>query len=430
MISSLVPALISAFKARRELALENVALRQQLAVIRRSVKRPRLSKVDRGFWVLLRRIWTDWESVLVIVKPETVIRWHRCGFRRYWTWKSRRRRPGRPGVAPEIRELIRNMSRANPLWGAPRVHGELAKLGISISQAAVSRYRVRHRMPPSHTWRSFLDNHVKDLVSLDFFTLPTATFRVLFVFIVLRHERRRIVHFNVTEHPSAEWTAQQMVDAFPWDTAPRYLVRDRDQTYGAYFDSRVDGLGIEQVLTAPRSPWQNPFVERMIGSIRRECLDHVIVLDERHLKRILRKYVDYYHSCRTHLSLEKDAPEPRRVESPAMVSIIIINPGLDSRARTALEHMLESVVSARGKVLRTNFSATSRVNASDQADSGCLSPLVSMVQSTDSRQCDYFRRRRRSVRDRSQARCVLVQPQVATVVMIVADLCRVPDYAA
>ena len=196
MISSLVPALISAFKARRELALENVALRQQLAVLRRSVKRPRLSKVDRGFWVLLRRIWTDWESVLVIVKPETVIRWHRCGFRRYWTWKSRRRRPGRPGVAPEIRELIRNMSRANPLWGAPRVHGELAKLGISISQAAVSKYMVRHRTPPSHTWRSFLDNHVKDLVSLDFFTLPTATFRVLFVFIVLRHDRRRIVSFQ------------------------------------------------------------------------------------------------------------------------------------------------------------------------------------------------------------------------------------------
>ena len=227
--------------------------------------------------LLLRRIWTDWESILVIVKPETVVRWHRCGFRRYWTWKSRRRRPGRPGVAPEIRELIRNMSRANPLWGAPRVHGELAKLGISISQAAVSKYMVRHRIPPSHTWRSFLDNHAKDLVSLDFFTLPTATFRVLFVFIVLRHDHRRIVHFNVTEHPSAEWTAQQMVDAFPWDTAPRYLVRDRDQTYGAYFDTRVDGLGIEQVLTAPRSPWQNPFVERMIGSIRRECLDHVIV---------------------------------------------------------------------------------------------------------------------------------------------------------
>ena len=236
MISSLVRALISTFKARRELALENVALRQQLAVLRRSVKRPRLSKVDRGFWVLLRRIWTDWESVLVIVKPETVIRWHRCGFRRYWTWKSRRRRPGRPSVAPEIRELIRNMSRANPLWGAPRVHGELAKLGISISQAAVSKYMVRHRTPPSHTWRSFLDNHANDLVSLDFFTLPTATFRVLFVFIVLRHDRRRIVHFNVTEHPSAEWTAQQMVDAFPWDTVLFFTLNREDFSFVIHLD--------------------------------------------------------------------------------------------------------------------------------------------------------------------------------------------------
>jgi hypothetical protein len=217
------------------------------------VKRARLSDVDRGFWVLLRRIWTDWERVLVIVKPETVIRWHRAGFKRYWTWKSRRRRSGRPGVAPEVRKLIREMCRANPVWGAPRVHGELVKLGISISQAAVSKYIVRHRKPPSQTWRSFLDNHVKDLVSIDFFTLPTATFRVLFVFVVLRQDRRRLVHFNVTEHPSAEWTAQQIVEAFPWDTAPRYLIRDRDQNYGAYFDRRVTGLGIQQVLTAPRS---------------------------------------------------------------------------------------------------------------------------------------------------------------------------------
>ena len=198
------------------------------------------------------------------------------------------------------------------------MHGELAKLGISISQAAVSKYMVRHRTPPSHTWRSFLDNHANDLVSLDFFTLPTATFRVLFVFIVLRHERRRIVHFNVTEYPSAEWTAQQMVDAFPWDTAPRYLVRDRDQTHGAYFDSRVDGLGIEQVLTAPRSPWQNPFVERMIGSIRRECLDHVIVLDERHLKRILRKYVDYYGDVLRFLSKKNDVWFPKLKPVPVM----------------------------------------------------------------------------------------------------------------
>ena len=280
--------------------------------------------MDRGFWVLLRRIWTDWDRVLFIVKPETVVRWHRAGFKRYWRWKSRRRRPGRPGVAPEVRKLIREMCRANPLWGAPRVHGELVKLGISISQAAVSKYMVRHRKPPSQTWRSFLDNHVKDLVSIDFFTLPTATFRVLFVFIVLRQDRRRLVHFNVTEHPSAEWTAQQIVEAFPWDTAPRYLIRDRDQIYGAYFGRRVTGLGIEQVLTAPRSPWQSPYVERVIGSIRRECLDHVIVLDEGHLRRILRGYLDYYHSCRTHLSLQKDAPDSRPIDPPERGNVMAI----------------------------------------------------------------------------------------------------------
>ena len=318
MVASFARALVSAFKTHRDLALENLTLRQQLAVLRRSVKRPRVSDFDRGFWVLLSRIWRDWRRSLVLVKPETVIRWHRSGFRRYWTWKSRRRRPGRPAVAPQVRALIRKMSKANPLWGAPRVHGELRKIGIDVSQAAVSKYMVRHRKPPSQTWRSFLDNHRRDLASVDFFTVPTATFRVLFVFVVLCHDRRRIVHFNVTEHPSAEWTAQQMVDAFPWDTAPRYLLRDRDQIYGGYFDRRVAGLEIEQVLTAPRSPWQNPFVERLIGSIRRECLDHMIILGEQHLKRILREYVDDYHSCRTHLSLEKDAPEPRLVESPAM----------------------------------------------------------------------------------------------------------------
>ena len=264
MISSLLRSLVSAFKTRRSLALENLALRQQLAVFQRSAKRPRISNVDRGFWVLLRRIWPDWDSVLIIVKPETVVRWHRAGFRRYWTWKSRRRRPGRPSVALEVRELIRDMSRSNPIWGAPRVHGELMKLGLSISQAAVSKYMVRDRKPPSQTWRSFLDKHLADLVSIDFFTVPSATFRVLFVFVVLSHERRRIVHFNVTEHPSAEWTAQQMVNAFPWDTAPRYLIRDRDQIYGGDFSRRVTGLFIKQVLTAPRAPWQSVLAQRLI----------------------------------------------------------------------------------------------------------------------------------------------------------------------
>ena len=206
------------------------------------------------------------------------------------------------------------MSKANPLWGAPRIHGELQKLGVEISQAAVSKYVVRHRRPPSQTWRTFLDNHLGCLVAVDFFVVPTAMFKVLFVFVVLAHDRRRVVHINVTDTPTAQWTAKQLVEAFPWDTAPRYLLRDRDGVYGVEFSSRVKGMGIGEVKTAPRSPWQNPYVERLIGTLRRECLDHVVVLNETHLRRLLRDYLLYYHSARTHLSLAKDAPEPRPVE--------------------------------------------------------------------------------------------------------------------
>ena len=206
------------------------------------------------------------------------------------------------------------MSRANPLWGAPRIHGELQKLGIEISQATVSKYVVRPNRPPSQTWRTFLDNHIRSLVSVDFFTVPTVTFKVLFVFVVLAHHRRRVVHCNVTDTPTAAWTAQQIVEAFPWDTAPRYLLRDRDAVYGVVFSSRVQALGIREVKAAPRSPWQNPYVERLIGTLRRECLDHVVVLNETHLRRLLRDYLAYYHRVRTHLSLEKDSPEPRLME--------------------------------------------------------------------------------------------------------------------
>jgi transposase InsO family protein len=207
------------------------------------------------------------------------------------------------------------MAHANATWGAPRVHGELQKLGIGVSQATVSKYMPRRRKPPSQTWRTFLENHVRELVSVDFLTVPSAGFRVLFVFVALAHDRRRILHYNVTEHPTAEWTAQQVVEAFPWDTAPRYLLRDRDSVYGDAFRHRVRGLGIEEVLTAPRSPWQNPFVERVLGSIRRELLDHVIVLNEDHLRRILGGFLSYYHDDRTHLSLDKDAPRSRPIET-------------------------------------------------------------------------------------------------------------------
>jgi transposase InsO family protein len=206
------------------------------------------------------------------------------------------------------------MSRDNPIWGAPRIHGELLKLGIEVSQATVSKYMVRQRKPPSQSWRTFLKNHAVDIVSIDFFTVPTTTFRVLYVFLVLTNERRQIVHFNVTDSPSAAWTGQQIVEAFPWDTAPKYLLRDRDGKYGKDFIRRVESLGIKQVLISARSPWQNPYVERIIGSIRRECLDHVIIFNERHLRRVLLEYFEYYHGFRTHLGLEKDCPRPRPIE--------------------------------------------------------------------------------------------------------------------
>jgi hypothetical protein len=306
------------------LAAENLALRQQLAVLRREVKRPRLRPRDRVFWAWLCRLWEDWRSSLVIVRPETVVRWHRQGFRLYWRRKSRSRRDGRPALDADVRALIRRMCVANPTWGAPRIHGELLKLGIGVAETTVAKYMPRRGKPPSPSWRAFLDNHVKDLVSIDFFTVPTATFRVLFGFVVLAHERRRIVHLNVTANPSAAWTGQQIREAFPYDTAPRFLLRDRDGIYGDDFRRVVHSLGITQVMIAPRSPWQSPFAERAIGSIRRECLGHVIVLNERHLRRILRSYLAYYHGSRTHLSLGKDAPDHRAVQTPAEGGVVEI----------------------------------------------------------------------------------------------------------
>jgi putative transposase len=218
--------------------------------------------------------------------------------------------------------LIRKMSWANPLWGAPRIHGELLKLGIEVSQATVAKYMVRQRKPPSQTWRTFLNNHAKQLVSTDFFVVPTVTFRVLYVFVVLAHERRRLLHFNVTSHPSPEWAAQQMVEALPWDNVPRYLLRDRDALYGESFRARVRGIGVREVLTAPQSPWQNPYAERLIGSIRRECLDHVIVFNESSLRRLLNLYLTYYLRSRTHLALDKDSPVSRPVQPPELGAIL------------------------------------------------------------------------------------------------------------
>jgi transposase InsO family protein len=225
-------------------------------------------------------------------------------------------------ISTELRDLIRRMSRANPLWGAPRIHGELLKLGLTVSQATVSKYVLRHRTPPSQAWRAFLKNHAKDLIALDFFTVPTATFRVLFVLVVLSHGRRRLMHFNVTEHPTARWTARQLVEACGLEETPRYLIRGRDQVYGEGFSCQARTLDIEEAVIAARSPWQNAYAERVIGSIRRECLDHVVVIGERNLRRILSEYVDYYNGTRTHLALAKDAPEPRSVHAPSQGRVV------------------------------------------------------------------------------------------------------------
>ena len=246
------------------------------------------------------------------------------GFRLFWTWKVRHGRPGRPVVTRETRGLIRKMCRENPGWGAPRIHGELLKLGIAIGETSVGKYMLRCRKPYSQTWRTFLENHVSQLASIDFFTVPTIRFQVLYVFLVLAHDRRRIIHFNVTAHPTAEWTGQQLRNAFPFDQLPRYLLRDRDAIFGQDFRDQVRTMGMGEVLSTPRSPWQRAYVERVIGSIRRECLDHVIVFDENSLRRMLASYLDYYHRSRTHLSLGKDSPVPRPIQPPGIGPVVAV----------------------------------------------------------------------------------------------------------
>ena len=316
--------LAASFRSRAVLQIEILALRHQLNVLQRSVKRPRLSAADRWFWVWLSHHWSSWRRPLKLVKPATVIAWHYKGFRLFWTWKCRHSRPGRPAVALEVRQLIRRMSRENPLWGAPKIHGELLKLGIDISESSVSKYLVRPKGSPSQSWKTFLENHLKSLVSVDFFTVPTIRFQILYVFLVLAHDRRRILHFAVTPHPTAEWTAHQLREAFPWDTAPDFLLRDRDGIFGHEFVRQLEAMGIHEVLSTPGAPRQRAYIERLIGTIRRECLDHVIVFTERSLRQNLVAFTDYYHRSRTHLSLEKDTPDRRPIQLPEAGRIVAI----------------------------------------------------------------------------------------------------------
>lgn len=310
-LSIFIHTVVAVVRTRRDLAFENLLLRQQLAVLKERGVRPQLSQADRSFWVLISMIWPRWRDVLHVVRPETVIRWHREGFRRHWARNCQK--VGRPPIDPKIRVLIRRMCKANPLWGAPRIHGELLKLGIDVSEAVVSKYMIREPKAPSQSWRTFLENHATDIFAIDFLTVSTATFRVLFVLVILSHDRRKIIHVNVTEQPTADWTARQVQEAIGLNYTPHFLLRDNDAIYGRLFRQRVATLGLVEVTTALRSPWQNPYVERVIGSIRRECLDHTIIIGERHLRRVIANYVRYYNRSRTHLSLEKDAPDPRPI---------------------------------------------------------------------------------------------------------------------
>jgi transposase InsO family protein len=325
LLHLLFASILDRFKSRRRLEIENLYLRHQLNVAMRKIpQRLRLRCADRAFMVWMTRLWPNLLSLSRVVRPDTILRWHRTGFRAYWRWKSRGQ-SGRPKVSIELRELIRRISRANRLWGAPRIHGELLKLGFNVAESTVSKYMIRHRGPPSQTWRTFLRNHADAIAAIDLCVVHTATFERLFALLVIGHGRRQL---EVTRHPTAEWLARQVLEAFPWDTAPAYLVRDNDRCYGQVFLTRLRSMGIRDHPIAPRSPWQNAYVERLIGSLRRECLDHVLIFGERHLRRVLRSYALYYNEARTHLGLNEDTPLPRPVQRVGTIVSVPILSGL------------------------------------------------------------------------------------------------------
>jgi transposase InsO family protein len=320
--------LASPFKSKLRLEAENAVLRHQLIVLRRRPHgRVQLTNHDRWFFVQLYRWFPSILKVLMIVQPETLLRWHRAGFRYYWRWKSRRR-AGRPQIETELRALIRRMSIENPLWGAPRIHGELLKLGFEVAQSSVAKYMVKRRGPPSQGWRTFMHNHAPDIAAMDLFVVPTIGFDLLYAFVIVRLGRRDLVWINVTAYPTADWVARQLTEAFPWNEAPRYMIRDRDRIYGAVVTRRLRAIGIRDKPTAPASPWQNSVAERLIGSIRRESVDHMIVLGEAHLSRILKSYARYYNGVRTHRSLNKDAPISRSVQRDGVIRSRAILGGL------------------------------------------------------------------------------------------------------
>jgi transposase InsO family protein len=328
LICFVLAVLASSFKSKSRLEAENAVLRHELIVLRRKVRgRAQLTNNDRWFFLQMYRWFPSILKVVTIVQPETLVRWHRIGFRRYWRWKSSSR-GGRPQIEIELRALIRQMNTENQLWGAPRIHGELLKLGFSVAQSTVAKYMVKRCGPPSKGWLTFLRNHAPDIAAMDLFVVPTIGFRMLYGFVVVRLDRRDIVWIDVTTNPTAEWVVRQITEAFPWDEAPGYMIRDHDRIYGAVVTRRLRAMGIRDKPIAPASPWQNGFAERLIGSIRRECLDHIVVLGEEHLRRILKSYADYCNSVRTHRSLNKDAPVSRPVQRSGVITSHAILGGL------------------------------------------------------------------------------------------------------
>ena len=325
MISAIVTSLrhfpgwvVSAFRSRKDLILENLALRQQLLALHTKRPRRRLTTLHKLFWIALKTFWSGWTEPLVLVTPRTVVRWHRAGFGLYWTWVSRARGiGGRRRVSKEVRALIVRMATENPTWGAPRIHGELLKLGFHLSEITVSRWlrRIPRTPDPAQRWLTFLRNHREAIAAMDFFTVPTLTFGVLYCFFVIGHDRRKILRFNVTRRPNALWIVQQLREAWPYVPAQRFLLFDRDSKFGSDVISAVTDLGSQPIRTAFRCPWQNGVAERWVGSSRRDLLNHVIVLNEQHLKRLLSEYVRYYHEDRTHLGLAKDTPTGRPAEN-------------------------------------------------------------------------------------------------------------------
>ena len=308
-----------AVRSKQTLILENIALRQQIIILQRSVKRPKFNNNDRLFWIWLSSIWDNWKSVILIAKPETIVGWHRKGFKAYWKWKSRR--AGRPTIDWELIKLIRKLQKENHLWSAQRIQGELTKLGYSVCENTVAKYMQKPKPTPDQrqNWKTFLKNHAKHIVAIDFLVVRTLCFKAIYVYIALSHDRRKILHVGVSSKPHSQWAIQQLRETFAFDETTRYVIRDNDKIYSDDCKHVIGSFGLEDKPTAKHSPWQNGYCERVVGTLRRECLDHMIILNEKHLRSVLNEFVEYYNNSRTHMSLNKDSPVGRPIKTEGKI---------------------------------------------------------------------------------------------------------------